>query len=66
MDRHYLSQAEHLIYSKSKYILQTIIIIEKFDLKRDNKNIKVTKNCPTLVTVLIEFRVHSFENGLKV
>jgi len=53
------------MYSKSKYILQTIMIIEKFDLKRDNRNIKVAKNCPSLVTVLIEFRVHSFENGLK-
>ena len=53
------------IYSKSKKIIQTIILIEKFDLKRDNRNIKIAKNCPTLVTVLIEFRVNSFENGLK-
>ena len=51
------------IYSKSKYILQTIMIIGKFDLKRNNRNIKVAKNCPTLVTVLKEFRVHSLEMG---
>ena len=34
-------------------------------MKRDNRNIKVAKNCPTLVTVLIEFRVHSFEIKLE-
>ena len=31
-------------------------------MKRDNKNIKVAKNCPMLVTVLMEFGVHSYDD----
>ena len=38
-------------------------MIEKFDLKKDNRNIKVVKNCPTLVTVLTEF---SFDRIVNV
>ena len=47
-------------------MIQTMIIIEKFDLKRDNRNIRVAKNHPTLVTVLIKFRAHSFENTTMI
>ena len=28
-------------------------------------NVNVTKYCPTLVTDLVAFKIHSFDNGLK-